>query len=147
MSNASPREHEPPRTDGEHGEHAEVPVQERHVDRVAHAERMDAPAPEEQERLARGRRRVAPQTTDPFAPALGDEHAPPAAAPVEPHHVHAGTVRTRADTEAALGRSLPGDQPAAGRRNPPTTSGWCSKRAPVVVIPRIISSVPSVAGP
>jgi hypothetical protein len=77
-----------------------------HRDRERHADRVDAPAAEQEQPLPCVRRRVAPEPADPFPSRRGDEHAPLTVRSLELDHVHAGTVGVVADAGSA--RATPG---------------------------------------
>ena len=101
---ASPSRHEPARPASPHPEHPHLSIQEDHRDRPLHPERLHAPALEEEHRLSRARRRVAPQPAHPFPPRARDQHAPRAAGPVHLDDFHDATVRPVTDALGGAGR-------------------------------------------
>jgi hypothetical protein len=82
------RQDDPPGIDGLHLDHDQLVIEEDDGDRSRHPERVHAPATRQQERFTESRWRVVPQTAHPFAPALRDEHAPPATGPLERERLH-----------------------------------------------------------
>jgi hypothetical protein len=71
-----------------------VAVERHHVDRDAHAERVDRTAPPQQEPFPRAEVGAAEEAARPFAPRLGHRQPEPA----DPLDPHAATVAPAPDT-------------------------------------------------
>jgi hypothetical protein len=91
---ARAREHDAPGRQRDDAEHAPVAVEHHHIDRCAHAERLDGPAAREHDGLARTDAIAHQEPSTPLRVCLGERHEPAA----DHAHKHRVTVATTNDT-------------------------------------------------